>query len=1124
MFTITLGYNRWLPALFFILLTAQFACTREATPSRVLVFTKTEGFRHIDAIDAGLAALQKMGLEKGFIVDTTEDANNFNEQNLQRYRAVIFLQASGELFDAAQRTAFQRYIQSGGGFLAIHAPTDAERDWPWYGQLIGGYFLSHPADPNVQPGTYIVKDKNHPATDSLPASFERKDEFYDFTIVNPDIKVLITLDEQSYKGGKMGDLHPAVWYHNFDGGRSFYMAMGHTIESYSEPTFLKILWGGLYYAMGGNEPIQLNYAKAVPEENRFHKEVLMEKLDEPLHLVIAKDGRIFFAQRRGEIIEYNQDTRKSRVIGTLQVAGKYEDGLLGITLDPAFTTNHWLYVYYTEPGGREFHVSRFSLKEDGTLDNTSEKILLKIPKDILDGSHTGGGLLFDVRGTGDLFITTGDNSSPRGWDYAPLDDRPGRSDWNAQRSAANTNDLRGKILRIHPEPDGKYTIPAGNLFTAGTAGTRPEIYSMGHRQPWRVTMDSKTGWLYVGEVGPDANDDSIGLGPKGYDEFNQVREPGNFGWPYFIGNNQAYWQYDFTTGKSGERFNAAKPVNHSPANTGLKTLPPAQPAFIWYPYSASKEFPLMGSGARCATGGPVFRKADFKNAPSLFPDYYEGKWFITDWIRGWVNVVTMDEQGHYKSMERFLPGTTFSNPIDMNFGPDGSLYVLEYGKGWFRANDDARLVKVVYNGGNRTPVAKATADKTAGQVPFQVKLAAQGSLDYDHEPLTYAWQIAPVAGGKIQTATEATPAITLNEPGVYRVKLTVTDPAGAKDSVQMQLVAGNTPPAVEVNITKGNSSFYFPGVPFDYAVTVADPDDSLSDPKRARVSIQMQSTDYTALLGDPDPSRMEEVGDKIDIYGGMVLNGSDCYSCHAIDKKSIGPTFKAIAEKYKSDAGATERLVHKVIHGGSGAWGTMAMSAHPDLPPAKAKEMVTYILGLAKAIPPSLPLKGSYTPTSATGILAIKAAYTDIGTPPLPGEKTLQLRAPALQAAAANDSRHVMRVKVPGVTETLVVLYSEQAYVGFDALDLTGIGSVEIKVSPAAGGVITLHQDSVAGPVIGSAPVAPGKGSFTSGQPLQIPIRQAAPGKHNLYIVVNQNGVKKSDITMIITAITFRRE
>ncbi len=187
--------------------------------------------------------------------------------------------------------------------------------------------------------------------------------------------------------------------------------------------------------------------------------------------------------------------------------------------------------------------------------------------------------------SGNLFISIGDNTNPFGdsHGYAPIDERPDRTDFDAQRSSGNTNDLRGKILRIHPEPDGSYTIPPGDLFPMENIEGKPEIYVMGTRNSFRISIDPKTSWLYWGDVGPDAGKDSI-QGTRGYDEINQARKAGNFGWSYFVGNNNAYNYVDFATGKIGKSFDPKVPINESPRNTGAKKLPPAQPAFIYYPY------------------------------------------------------------------------------------------------------------------------------------------------------------------------------------------------------------------------------------------------------------------------------------------------------------------------------------------------------------------------------------------------------------------------------------------------------------------------------------------------------------------------------------------------------------
>lgn len=218
---------------------------------RVLVFSKTTVFRH-ESIPSGIEAIKKLGEQHHLIVDTTENANNFNEANLKRYQAVVFLNTTGDVLNAQQQNDFEHFIRAGGGYMGIHAATDTEYDWPWYGKLAGAYFLNHPSDPNVQEGVFVVVDKTHSATDFLPDTWPRKDEFYNFKDISPDIKVLIKIDENTYHGGTNGDNHPMAWYHAFDGGRAFYTSMGHTHETYSEPLFIRHLWGGLQYVLGTN--------------------------------------------------------------------------------------------------------------------------------------------------------------------------------------------------------------------------------------------------------------------------------------------------------------------------------------------------------------------------------------------------------------------------------------------------------------------------------------------------------------------------------------------------------------------------------------------------------------------------------------------------------------------------------------------------------------------------------------------------------------------------------------------------------------------------------------------------------------------------------------------------------
>ena len=341
--------------------------------------------------------------------------------------------------------------------------------------------------------------------------------------------------------------------------------------------------------------------------------------------------------------------------------------------------------------------------------------------------HTGGSIAFGPGGL--LFLSTGDNSTP--FDekdvkyvnsgYAPLNDIPGKQQYDARRSSGNTNDLRGKILRIKVNEDGSYDIPEGNLFPVGTDKTRPEIYTMGHRNPYRISVDPKNGYLYWGDVGPDAREDSLlTRGPRGYDEMNQASEAGNFGWPLFIADNKPYFEYNYETGVSGEIFDPEKPINNSKNNTGLKELPKAMPAYAYYPYVESSDFPQVGTGGRNAMAGPAYY-SDLYNGPNILPEYYDGKVIIYDWMRGWMKAVSFFEDGSFNKMEPFASDIDINSLIDMEVGPDGRLYLLEYGSGWFSKNDDSGLSYIEYNGGNRPPVIDhLIVDKTSGSFTITI--------------------------------------------------------------------------------------------------------------------------------------------------------------------------------------------------------------------------------------------------------------------------------------------------------------------------------------------------------------------------------------------------------------------
>ena len=213
---------------------------------KVLVFCKTAGYHH-NSIAAGVKAIMKLGRKNDFDVDSTTDATKFTSDNLKQYAAVIFLSTTGDVLNDAQQAEFEKYIRNGGGFVGVHAATDTEYDWPWYGNLVGAYFKSHPAQ---QMATIQVIDTNFIATKGLPNEWKRFDEWYNFKWMATDLHILLKIDETSYKGGEMNGNHPMSWYHEYDGGRAFYTELGHTDESYTDPLYLNHLLGGIKYAMG----------------------------------------------------------------------------------------------------------------------------------------------------------------------------------------------------------------------------------------------------------------------------------------------------------------------------------------------------------------------------------------------------------------------------------------------------------------------------------------------------------------------------------------------------------------------------------------------------------------------------------------------------------------------------------------------------------------------------------------------------------------------------------------------------------------------------------------------------------------------------------------------------------
>ncbi|PSR54033.1 hypothetical protein AHMF7605_11125 [Adhaeribacter arboris] len=849
----------------------------------------------------------------------------------------------------------------------------------------------------------------------------------------------------------------------------------------------------------------------VPDPERFQKIELASNLNEPLELQILPEGDVLLIERTGGIKLFDAKENKLRLVTNLPVFHDLEDGLLGLALDPDYALNHFIYFFYSPVGDKAVQrVSRFNFA-NGTLDVKSEKVLLEIPTQRQECCHSAGSLAFGP--DKNLYIALGDNTNPHnpGY-YNSIDERKGREFWDAQRTAGNTNDLRGKILRIKPEPDGTYTIPEGNLFPVNTPKTRPEIYAMGVRNPYRIAIDAKTGWLYWGDVGQNTIDNPA-RGPISYDEWHQAKQPGFFGWPYFAGNNQPYADFDFATEKTGLFFNPLKPINNSPNNTGSQELPPAVGALIWYSYDESKEFKNLGTGGKSPIAGPFYYSKNYQQTPAWvktprkFPDYYNGKWFIAEWLRDWINVVTLDEAGNIKDIERFMPTAKFDHPIDLEFGPDGALYVLEYGTGWFAQNQNSRLVRIDYIEGNRPPVAKIKASKTAGAVPLTVSFSGAESFDYDkNDKLTYEWQLLD---SEKSLAAGSETKYQFDRPGSFRISLKVTDNQGESSTQEIKIEAGNEQPEVTINFA-GNQSFYWNQMPVRYQVKVKDKEDgSLGTGKIApqevltTVDLADMGTDLTFL------AQNQEKPTSIYLHPGQqLIKQSDCLGCHQEKTKSIGPSWVQIANRYPEEDKSISALTQKVIKGGNGNWGEAAMSAHPQLTDKEVSQMVKYILAVKmnQEAKNRLPMQGIFKPDNkAEGLYIFRSMYQDKGfgnTPPQVGQITQALRNAKVKAIYCDENQAAIRYN-----NAYIRFPADNSYISFQNLDLTTIENLKIAFSTSFTCRLSFRLDKPSGIEIGALDLQPNEtpgGNITNlitdwkEQTLRI---KPLIGKHSLYVV-----------------------
>ncbi len=493
------------------------------------------------AAGATVDAVRDLGRQNGFGVTVAGDASGFTEANLKRYRAVILAGTSGDVLSDAQQAAFEAYFTEGGGFLAVGDAIATEPEWQFLTDVLGARAKGAAAAPAE--ATIKVADRGHAASRDLPLAWRHTDSYLNFDRnVRGVAHVLATVDERTYAGGTMGFDHPIAWCKDYKGGRSFYTG----VNSFAGAEAGKHLEGAIEWAAGVADPVYSDCGATIVANYQQTKISAPPNLNEPIGFDVLPDGRVIQTARNGQLRLHDADKGETKVIAEIPVYTNSEDGLYGPAIDNDFATNQWVYLYYAPPTVRirkcdgtladvttptgsapdtaadpcvwqdtwqgYFQLSRFKFVDGANprLDLASEQKILQVPNNRGACCHVAGDIDFDTHNN--LWLVTGDDTPSGGGNsggFSPHNDQMTAGGLynaphvDARRSSLNTNDLRGKVLRITVKADGSYDVPAGNLFAPGTDKTRPEVYAMGFRNPFRIQVDSND-VAYVTDYSPDS--------------------------------------------------------------------------------------------------------------------------------------------------------------------------------------------------------------------------------------------------------------------------------------------------------------------------------------------------------------------------------------------------------------------------------------------------------------------------------------------------------------------------------------------------------------------------------------------------------------------------------------------
>jgi cytochrome c len=860
--------------------------------------------------------------------------------NLLRHRLAVLAGVKAETLSARQRMALESFVQSGGGLVVMGGTSG---DWHWLGRLTGriGSPLPDPKEPR------------------------------------PPLK------------------------RAFDGGRGCFVP--ETAEGFADAAGRAGTEGCIRYAARLGEPaFALDPESRRPTDDYFKIEELATGLEDPMEIAPLPDGRVLILERLGAVKLYAPG-RGVRLLTQLKLQTMrpgdpwYDGGGMGIAVDPDFgVKNDFVYIYYSTPDrltdpkmprtdaqgpdvqkGEVNRLSRFRLVNGETL--ADEVPLLDVAEDrYAKECHQGGSLTFGKNR--ELFLSSGDNTNPFVSDcYAPIDERPGRFRFDAQRSSGNTNDLRGGIsrIRINEAGDG-YTIPNGNLFKPGTPKTRPELFVKGCRNPWRIAYDSKTGGIAWGDVGPDAGGTNDARGPIGYDLIGLATKAGYYGWPYARGpvkswknvHNAFYTRYDFATGKTAECF-ADGIRNTSPNNTGLVDLPAPEQPLVWYTYGYLPEFPEMGGGGRCAAVSVVYNQ---EGRTRTLPKWFDHVLISHDWTRARFDLVKVGKDGQVESIQPWLRGSLpKSLPSDMAQDKDGSLYLLEYGGGW-TGNKNGRLVKISFQGWKREPIITLDEAERFGGLSTQFAFDAQVNTAED-KPYTARWDFGD---GTTAEGLKATHAYT--QPGRFEAKLTVTDADGVSATRKVAVSAGNTYPTLSVGFKDAPKTIPWGGE-LKLNVKADDAEDgdlSSSVVLTAQFGVPFNGPQLDPRLTGLNPS----------LRGAQLMVSNGCIACHSALSTVAGPAYADVAKRYKDDPLRLAKLTESITKGSTGKWNAhMAMPPFSSLPAQDVADLVAAIGTLANPSSVALTVDNGVVKLPkerpagipANAVLTVRAQVTDKG-------------------------------------------------------------------------------------------------------------------------------------------------